>query len=177
MMKVIAISGKAQHGKDTFGSLLYNELLQKGKRVIITHYADLVKYIAKTFFNWDGNKDEHGRTILQYVGTDVVRRQRPDYWVNFIVDILSLFGDNWEYVLIPDARFPNEIDILKDSGFNVESVRVVRPEFDNGLTNEQKNHPSETAMDDYEFDHIVYNSGDLVMLQRQAEVLIQSLED
>lgn len=69
-MKIVCISGKAQHGKDTTAKLLEEILEAQGNRVLIAHYGDLVKYVCKTFFGWDGKKDEKGRTLLQRVGTD-----------------------------------------------------------------------------------------------------------
>ena len=158
-LKIFAVSGKAQHGKDTFAKVLYDDLTNRGYRVLLTHYADLLKYICKTFFNWDGNKDERGRHILQYVGTEVVRNNRPDYWVEFILDILQLFGENWDYVIIPDTRFPNEIDMLKEHYDKVEHIRVVRPNFTSTLTYEQLNHPSEVALDSVTPDYIFENCG------------------
>ena len=59
-MKVVCISGKAQHGKDTMASMIKECLEDYGKHVVIVHYADLLKYICRTFFGWDGNKDENG---------------------------------------------------------------------------------------------------------------------
>ena len=147
-LKIYAISGKAQHGKDTFAELLYQELTDKGYKVLVTHYGDLVKYICKTIFNWDGQKDEKGRHLLQYVGTDIIRKEKPNYWVDFVVDIIKFFGENWDYVLIPDTRFPNEVDVLKENFNNVKHIRVTRPNFESTLTDEQKRHPSETALDD-----------------------------
>ena len=168
-MKVITIAGKAQHGKDTTAELLKNRLeVCKEKKVLLTHYADLLKYVCEKFFDWDGKKDEVGRSLLQYVGTEVVRTVEPDYWVDFIKSILTMFPDKWDYVIIPDTRFPNEIDNLKDD-FDVVAVRVARPDFDNGLTEEQKNHKSEIALDDYEFDWIIDNNGNLNQLA--AEVM------
>ena len=156
-MKVICISGKARHGKDTAAEYIYSELTKRGHRVLIAHYGDLLKYICKTFFMWDGTKDEKGRHILQYVGTDIIRAKKPDYWVNFIADMLELFGDNWDYIIIPDSRFPNEIEHLKDRGFEICSLRVIRDNFKSELTKEQLKHPSETALDDYSFDYVVHN--------------------
>ena len=46
-MKVITISGKAQNGKDTTAGLLKAALEADGYKVLITHYADLLKYICK----------------------------------------------------------------------------------------------------------------------------------
>ena len=60
-MKILAISGKAQHGKDTFAKLLADNLKEKGNNVLVTHYADLLKYICENFFEWNGEKDEAGR--------------------------------------------------------------------------------------------------------------------
>lgn len=165
-MKVIVLSGKARHGKTSTGELLKEALEADGYRVLITHYADLLKYVCKQFFGWDGVKDERGRSILQYVGTDVVRKQAPDFWVGFVSSILKLFYNNWDFVLIPDCRFPNEIQKLKSEGFYVTHLRVVREDFDNGLTEEQKQHPSETALDDVEPDAYIMNGGTMKDLRR-----------
>ena len=140
-MKIITISGHAQNGKDFCANLIKQKLESRGNKVLITHYADLLKYICKTFFNWDGRKNTEGRTLLQYVGTDVIRKKNPDYWVNFIIGIFNLFPDEWDYVLIPDTRFPNENNLMKEY-FDVTTVRVTRPNYDNGLTEEQQNHES-----------------------------------
>ena len=174
-MKIICISGHAQNGKDTVAKMMRDLLQMDGYRVLITHYADLVKFVCTNFFGWDGNKDEHGRQLLQNVGTDIVRRQNPDYWVDFIADMLTFFKDEWDYVLIPDTRFPNEISKLRKRGFSVEHVRVSRPDFDNHLTEEQKNHPSETALDETFPDALIVNSGDSLMLAKTVECYINSL--
>lgn len=173
-MKVITISGHAQHGKDTAARMIEEELVTvHNKKVLIAHYADLLKYICKTFFGWDGRKDDNGREILQYVGTDVIRNKSPDFWVNFIIEMLSLFGDEWDYVLIPDTRFPNEISRLKESGYDVVHIRIVRPDYDNGLTEEQQRHPSETALDGTKPDVLVVNDGTLDDLRWMASKLIE----
>lgn len=56
-MKVIAVSGHARHGKDTVAKMLQEQLEADGNKVLITHYADLLKYICKTFF-WMGRQKE-----------------------------------------------------------------------------------------------------------------------
>lgn len=176
MKKVICISGKARSGKDTIAKMMSDELISKGKRVLITHYADLLKYICETLFNWDGSKDDYGRSLLQYVGTEVVRQKDEDFWVNYVVKILNFFGDEWDYAIIPDCRFPNEIDILKQ-WFDVESIRITRPGFKNDLSRDQSKHLSENALDDYKFDVYVYNTKDLNYLNEGAKRYIQYLID
>lgn len=158
-MKVILISGKAQHGKDSVAEIIKTKLEFDNKKVLVTHYADLLKYICTSYFNWNGVKDEDGRRLLQYVGTDVIRKQTPNYWVNFTTDILKYFGENWDYVIIPDCRFPNEIDVVKSKGFDATHLRVVRDNFNTPLTPEQQKHLSETALDDVEPDYYINNTG------------------
>lgn len=160
-MKVVCISGKAQHGKDTTAGMMKTALESMGHTVLIAHYGDLVKYVCRTFFGWNGEKDAYGRSLLQKVGTDIVREQRPNYWVDFVKDMLSMFPNEWDFVLIPDSRFPNEIDGLKQSGFNVIHLRVRRENFESPLTTEQQNHPSETALDHVVPDFLIVNDGTL----------------
>lgn len=159
-LKVCCISAKARHGKDTAAAMLAEYLESKGKKVLITHFADLLKFICVKFFGWNGDKDEAGRTLLQRIGTDVVGAKKPEYWAEFIVDILKFFKDEWDYVLIPDCRYPIEYTTVENN-FDTVLLRVERPGFDNGLTKEQQNHPSETSMDSYPYDALLYNDGSL----------------
>ena len=55
-MIILCIAGRAGSGKDTVAKIL-DEILteQYHKRVLVAHYADLVKYVAKTFFYWATN--------------------------------------------------------------------------------------------------------------------------
>lgn len=173
-MNVILISGKAQHGKDTSASMLKKMLEADGFRVLIAHYGDLVKYICTQFFGWDGQKDTAGRRLLQYVGTDLVRARNQNYWTDFLVGALKMFDGEWDYVLIPDCRFPNEIQCMKDAGFHTTHVRVVRPGFQSPLTPEQQAHPSETALDDVVADYYVSNDGDFLQLHcRLADLVVE----
>ena len=163
-MQVICISAKARHGKDTAAELMKEYLESIGKRVLITHYADLVKYVCTNFFGWDGNKDEKGRTLLQYIGTDVVCAQNPSYWVDFIVSILEMFEGEWDFVLIPDCRYPIEAEKVSNK-FHTKILRIFRPDFDNGLTDKQKRHPSETCMDTFPFDATIINDSSTAVLR------------
>jgi len=173
-MKIVTISAKAQHGKDYTASLLKDGLEDLGFSVLVCHYADLLKYICKQFFGWDGQKNEEGRTLLQKVGTEGVRKVKPDYWVDFIIDILTFFYNEWDYVIIPDTRFPNEIEKMRDC-FDCSCVHVSRPGFENSLTEEQRNHPSETALDGYLFDHELTNDGTPEGMKREVNNLISKL--
>lgn len=171
-MNVICISGKACHGKDTLGSMLADELTRRRYRVLTTHYADLLKYICRQFFGWNGEKDEYGRYIMQYVGTDIVRKKNPEFWTSFVMSVLSMFHEKWDYVVIPDCRFPNELTCVSDAGFPMCHVRVVRDNFVSQLTKTQQNHPSETSLDDVSPDVIIHNGGNLDELRQKVSALV-----
>lgn len=171
--KVIVISGKARSGKDTAGGMIFRSLNRNGKRAIIMHYADLVKYVCKTFFGWDGQKDEDGRTLLQRVGTDIVRKKDPDYWVRFVDDMIGFFGDvAWDYVIIPDCRFPNELEYMKQY-YDVLHLKITRKNKYSQLTDSQKNHPSETSMDGVKPDVSISNDGDFNELYDKIETFLE----
>lgn len=155
----ICISGKAQHGKDTSAQIFHRELTSMGNKAIIIHYADLLKFICRTYFDWNGEKDDYGRSLLQEVGTDVIRAKEPDFWVNWVVKIIDLFPDRWDYVIIPDCRFPNEINVLERKFINqTYHFRVKRPDFESPLSLEQQNHISETALDGFAPDELILNT-------------------
>lgn len=170
-VKVICISGQAGAGKDTSAYMMKKELEMQGYKVLVTHYADLLKSMCQSLFGWDGQKDEAGRYLLQYIGTDVVRKQEPDFWVDYVSKVLTLFPDTWDYVLIPDTRFPNEIERLKESGFEVIHVHIARPSGNN-LTDRQRKHPSETALNNVIPDMTIENDGSIDDLRRRVAELI-----
>lgn len=171
-VKVFCISGPAQHGKDTFAGFLEEAIGKKGKRVLVYHNADFLKFMCQKYFGWDGKKDQKGRTMLQLVGTEGVRSKEPDYWVKPVLDLLRFFPGQWDYVVIPDCRFPNEVQCLRNAGYDVVHVRITRPNFDNGLTEAQMNHKSETALNGFPVDAPIENSGTLEDLREKANLLL-----
>lgn len=178
-MIAITFSGKAQHGKDTTAKYMKEELERLGRKVIILHFADYLKYVCKEYFNWNGIKDEKGRTILQKVGTDLARNNNPDIWVDTVKNFILAFETEFDYFLVPDCRFPNEIEVLKRDG-RIDffyAIKVKRDNFDNGLTEEQKNHPSETALDNYKFNFIVIdNEEGLDYVKSNARQVAQTID-
>lgn len=174
MTHFILCSGRARHGKDTSAEIIKDNLEAKGYKVLITHYADLLKFICKNFFGWNGEKDDAGRTLLQQVGTNCIREQDPDYWVDFVANLVRMFPNKWDFVIVGDVRFPNEIDRIADAGFPATHVHIIRPNFDNGLTEEQKNHPSETALNDTMPDFVIQNTT-MSALEDQLQALCEIL--
>lgn len=173
-MRVILISGSARFGKDSTAFMMKELLEKQKKKVLIIHYADNLKLFAKNYFGWSGQKDQKGRELLQWLGTDVVRKNYEDTWVDMIVALLKGIKTLYDYVIIPDVRFPNEIDRMRDN-FDCITVRVIRPNFDNGLTEEQRKHPSETALDNYPMEYELINDGDLEKLLDTTRTFIKNI--
>jgi len=174
-MKIICISGKAQHGKDTVANMLCQTMNEQGLNTRIVRYGDLLKYICTQFFGWNGKKDEYGRWLLQTIGTDNIRKKNPDFWVNFLCDIAGFFKDEWDWWLVSDCRFPNEIERFKQAGFDTFHLRVERDSFSSSLTEEQKNHISETALDKSKPDILIKNDGDLETLRSKVFDIFKQL--
>lgn len=191
LLRLIGISGKIGSGKDTTAELIqlvttyglnnlkevrnvtprlmdnqdFKEYTLQNANWQIVKYAENLKLIAslltgiprKNFEDQEFKKTHLGpewnnitvREFLQTLGTRALRDNlNENVWVN------SLFGnfDESSQWLITDTRFPNEADAIKERGGIV--VRV-----DRGLST--GDHPSETALDDYNFDYVIPNKGNI----------------
>ena len=175
-MKIILISGKAQAGKTTTAYLAKRAIEEKKKLAVVINYGDLLKHICRNYFDWDGQKDELGRRQLQWIGTNYVRSKNPNYWVDFVKNFARLFNDIWDYMIVGDCRFKNEIDW---SDFEEKSihVRICRPNYDNGLSELQKSHPSETDLDDTSSDFCIINDGTISDLDKNIRDIIDFFEE
>ena len=132
------------------------------------------------------------RKLLQLLGTDCGRQIiHPNIWINALFADYNYIpgnryhGDggikepnrfflNW---IITDVRFPNEAQAIKERGGIV--IRVNRDSeqalIDKGIHIPKhlrtKEHPSETALDDYEFDHVIENNGSIEELVEKVKQL------
>ena len=179
-MKVIELCGKAGIGKDTFGNELIKQLENDGKKCLHIAFADYVKFVCQKYFGWDGQKDEKGREILQRVGTDVFRKSNPDFWVDIVINFLTVCKENslFDFVIITDARFPNEIaklqKFLQDDKENyVKAFRIKRNNFTSKLSEEAQSHASEIALDNFYMEEIIL-SGDLEKLPLEVKEFINT---
>ena len=155
MTTVIAISGKAESGKDASAIIMKRLFENFGQNSLIISYADYLKYICKQYFDWDGKKDAHGRGLLQHIGTDVVRKKNQYFWVDTVINFIKIFENQYDYFLIPDCRFPDEVLRLREKGMQTISLRIERLNYENSLSEEQRNHLSETSLDDFDSDATV----------------------
>lgn len=114
------------------------------------------------------------RDFLQKLGTDGLRDGlHSNVWVNALFADYECVPadrapggwdcDNW---IITDTRFPNEAEAIKSRGGIV--IRVDRP----GVKPVNP-HPSEVALDDWNFDYKILNVSDLVSLKQTVEQVLK----
>ena len=110
---------------------------------------------------WDLSEETKPREFLQQLGTTVIRQKlkKDDLFINRMIDDIEIFSYFYDAIIISDVRLKKEIIDLKKAYPNIISIHIDRPNFDNGLTEEQKKHPTEIDLDDYnEFDIEVVNT-------------------
>jgi len=104
-MRVIGIAGQARSGKGTVAGFLAAELVDRGYQVLIDSFATEVKRMAR-LCGWNGVKDARGRGLLQRVGAWGRARSRW-FWVGRLER--RVMSAEVDFVIVPDARFRNEV--------------------------------------------------------------------
>lgn len=198
---IIGINGYAASGKDTAGQII--KTIDKKGNWEIKKFAGKLKQVASIilgipvlmFENQEFKKknlpqmwSDHGmpmtiRDFLQKLGTDALRNGlHPNSWVNALmmeytqtehVGYDSEGTNIYEYPnwIITDVRFPNEARAIKNAGGII--VRVNRPGY-----KPVNDHPSEIALDKWDFDYTLDNSGTISDLKKDVEnILKQVYED
>lgn len=118
------------------------------------------------------------RELLQKLGTNACRNHiHENIWVNSLfVDYKSTEFNQihdatiWPSWIIPDLRFKNEFQAIKDRG-----GLTIRIERDYDKKNSKFNHQSETDLDNYrdQFDYIIDNNSSIEMLAKQVKTILQ----
>lgn len=152
----ILISGKAGVGKSTLGGLLAQNITNL--TVQVANFADGVKKAGWKYFGWDGKKDDRGRNLLQKIGR--IGREYDEYiWAKNLlkdVDEMNLFPP--DVVIVPDWRFPNELNYLEKEGYQIITIKVTAPSKEKLKGTPYYNDISETALDSVlEYDYVVDN--------------------
>lgn len=169
MKKIILISGLAGHGKDSTADILMKKLTGNCIKI---YFAKYLKIILKDYFKWNGEKDEYGRFLLQYIGTDYIKNDlnMKLFHAQRICEDIKIIDQFYDYILIPDMRFRNELFYTSAVFPNdVISIRVNRLGFQNNLTQDQKNHESEMDISNITHDYTIYTQSGLDHLEDEID--------
>lgn len=180
---VIGLSGWARSGKDTvadylvknhgytkvsFATPMREALYRLNPKITINELQSTPLQVGVDVYDWEGLKERSPdvRGLMQRMGTEVGREMfGEDFWVNYALNSIP----DGSKAVIADVRYPNEAEAIKK--LNGEVVRINR----DGVQ-AANSHPSETAMNDYEFDIVIKNAGDLLALHMVVDVMIEGNE-
>ena len=208
---IIGIVGHIGSGKDTVGNFIVK---QSGRK---DSFASPLKDLCSSIFGWprellEGDTFESRefretpdifwtrktgidnftpRLALQLMGTDVLRDHfHNDIWINSLEYRLRKVFDK-ETIVITDARFTNELDLIKTlcgtiiwvqrddlpewfetaveaNGGNVVSKRIMTTRY-------RDVHQSEWNWAGYPVDHIIRNTGTLEDLENKTHQILEQI--
>ena len=161
-MKIFVIGGCAGAGKTTFGKLLREELKDYGYKPCVMQITNPLYSYAMNYFNWDPKKDEKPREFLQHMGIEIIKERlgKKDFLLNRLYEDIEILSNFFDTFIITDARLISEFLSIKNKYDDVVTIKIVRKDYDNKLTDEEKNHITEKEIEGYtDFDYIINNKG------------------
>ena len=173
-MKLYLICGKARAGKDTFARLIKQVEEKDNNKVCILKLTAPLYSWAEDYFNYDKEKDEKPRELLQTLGFDILqlKLKKKDFLLDYLITTIEVLDDYYDVGLITDGRLVHEIEVLKEKYPNIKTILLTNKQ-DNKLTNKEKNHQTEIDLDDYkDFDYIVENK-DMESLKLEALKIVE----
>lgn len=173
-MKLYLICGKARAGKDTFAKLIKQEEEKDNNKVCILKLTAPLYSWAEDYFNYDKEKDEKPRELLQTLGYDILqlKLKKKDFLLDYLITTIEVLDNYYDVGLITDGRLVHEIEVLKEKYPNIKTILLTNKK-DNKLTNKEKNHQTEIDLDGYkDFDYIVENK-DMESLKLEALKIVE----
>ena len=159
--KIFIISGKARSGKNEISKVI--EKSYRDKKCITISFGHYIKDYAKRVSDWDGSEENKPRELLQQLGIELIKNKIDNkLFINRILEDIAVFSYFYDIIIVSDVRLVDEITTLKEKYPNSVSIRVIRNNYDNKLTDEEKNHLTEVDLDNYNnFDYKVENNENL----------------
>lgn len=184
-MYIIGLGHYSRTGKDTFANYLTAGLIKQGIKALKTPFAWKLKQITHELYAWDGLREpefydtkegEPYRDIMLptikktpveiwvYFGTQAVRNNVYDLtWVDYLLN-----NYNCDVLIIPDVRFPNETDAIKEKGGIL--IKVVRPGFG------PRDTVADRALLGYNgWDFVIGAEGTISSLQRWSDLFVRQI--
>ena len=174
-MKVFIIGGKARHGKDSLAGFMKEELEKKGKKVAIMHLSTYIKHFLLDYFGWDGSDETKPRTLMQELGTDVIRGKlnKPLFFLDRLVEDIEVLEYYFDAVIISDVRFPLEYEKIKEKYNTALRIFIKRPNLVSELNEKEQQHITETALDNFKDYDIEVINNNLDELKEKAIQIIK----
>ena len=160
-MKVFLLAGKASSGKDLVGKHMKDKFDFKGENACILHITAPLYEYAKNCFSWNGDMNNKPREFFQEMGIEIIQKKLG--MKNFLIDRLcqdiEILKNYFDVFIITDGRLVSEFNELKKRIPETKIIRVIRENYDNNLSEKEKNHITETDLDNYhDYDYTIYNT-------------------
>lgn len=156
----IAFGSKARTGKDTSADYVCKRFGVKKQQFSKPVYD--IMHLIQDYFGKEHCKDPE---VLQLIGEGLrnTTTYTKDVWANVVMDKL---GNN--PAAISDLRYPNEYAKLKASGFV-----TVRTQRANRIIDRDPNNPSETSLDNQQFDEVINNDYSKIALYARINYILE----
>lgn len=175
--KIFIVSGKANSGKDTTCELINNYIKLKELKSINLQFSTYIKMYAKAISGWNGEEDTKPRSLLQEIGTSIIRDKIDnEFFIKRIIGDIKVYSYYCDVITISDARLPEEIDSIYEAFDNVVRINIERPNYDNNLNSKEKKHRTEVGLDNYNnYDYTIINDGTLEDLNKKIEKIVNEV--
>ncbi len=169
--KIFILSGKARSGKDEVANMI-TKYYENKKSIRISYAYYLKNYVQNIIGKIDDNNKP--RELLQNLGIELIKNNLDDQLlIRRIIEDIKVYSYFFDIIIITDARLIDEIEIPKKVFNNITTIRINRSYYNNNLSLDEKNHLTETALDNYDqFDYYLEND----KIEKLKEDLIKILE-
>lgn len=173
---IFIIYGKARSGKSTATDYIKEYYNNKNMKTIDLIYADSIKNYAKRILNWDGKDETKPRDFLQQLGTEIIRNKIDNnFFINRMLQDIEVYSYFYDVIIIADARLKEEIEVPYNKYEKVIRIKIERNYSD--LTEKQKQHITETALNNYEkYDYKIINDGTLEELKNKINNILDEVK-
>lgn len=157
---IILIGGKARSGKGTVAAYLKEEYLSQNKMVVISPYTKYLKQYIEEITGIAMDDQNKPRDLLQKISAELIKNRlgKVDFFINRQIEDIEIYSYFMDVIIIPDVRFPREIEMIQKTFSNVFSIGVIRKNYQSDLTEEQKKDITEISLDDYDgYDYKIEN--------------------
>ena len=177
-MKVFVIGGKASSGKTTFGEYLREELKDYSYKPCVMHITEPLYSYARNYFDWNNNQ-EKPREFLQKVGYDIIKEKmgKKTFLLDRLFEDIEILNNFFDTFIITDARLAEEFDAIKEKYEDVVAIKLERSNYESNLSEEEKNHITETALDNYDlYDFKIENTSSIEELEEKVLKIIEVIK-
>lgn len=172
---IILIAGRARSGKSSLAQCLKLEFEQINKKVVFSPYTKYLKLYIEEITNKKINDNDKPRDLLQQISSKIIKGElsKNNFFIDRQIEDIEIYSYFADVIIIPDVRFPKEIEILKEKFPNIISIGIKRKDYISTLTKEQQEDITETALNYYnKYDFEVLNNTD-TNLQEIAKKIVE----